>query len=96
MGYYVRTTSTARLRVSRDELRAALGGATRRGRAQELGLNSTGLIGHLLAGRRRSCTPELAEKIAEVAGVGFDELFVLVTPPVESRSASRRETGEAA
>ena len=96
MGNWARTTSTARLRVPKEELREALGGRTQRALAQELGLSSKGMVSHLLSGRRTSCSPELAARIAELAGVEFDVLFVLVTPPVESRSAPRRETGEAA
>ena len=94
--YYGRTTSTARLRVQPSTLRAALSGIPQRQLAEELGLSSHGLIGHLLAGRRTSCSPELAAKIEKVAEVASGSLFALVTPPVESRSVPRRETGEAA
>lgn len=36
---------------------------------------SKGFISHLLAGRRSSCTPELAARIAEALGVPVSVLF---------------------
>lgn len=36
---------------------------------------SKGFISHLLAGRRSSCTPELASRIAEALGVPLTVLF---------------------
>lgn len=36
---------------------------------------SKGFISHLLAGRRSSCTPELADRIAEALGVPTTVLF---------------------
>jgi transcriptional regulator with XRE-family HTH domain len=91
LGNWVRTTTTARLRVQPGTLRAALAGISQRQLAKDLGLRSNGMIGHLLSGRRTSCTPKLAERIAEVAGVEFDALFVLVTPLTKSRTACRDE-----
>jgi plasmid maintenance system antidote protein VapI len=78
--------------VPPSELLVALGGISQRQLAQDLGLKSHGLIGHLLSGRRRSCTPELAVKIEEFAGVGPGSLFELVAPLEERRADAPRET----
>jgi len=37
-------------------------------------------IDHLLQGRRRSCTPVMAQRIAEVIGVPVEVLFVPTKP----------------
>lgn len=50
---------------------------------------SKGFISHLLAGRRRACTPELATRIAEALGVPIEILF---DPKVSS--AERQNDGE--
>lgn len=36
---------------------------------------SKGFVSHLLAGRRSSCTPELAERISEALGIPLAVLF---------------------
>ena len=37
---------------------------------------SRGFISHLVAGRKSTCTPDLARRIAEVLGVDVELLFV--------------------
>lgn len=50
---------------------------------------SKGFIGHLAAGRKTGCTPELARRIAEVLDVAVSELFVPEAPAGGGRSARR-------
>jgi hypothetical protein len=92
LGNWTRTTSTARLRVSREELARAIGPQSQWEFAEQVGLKSAGLIGHLLSGRRTSCAPGTAEKIEEALGVAPGAFFDLVVPPVERRSDPPRET----
>lgn len=55
---------------------------------------SKGFISHLLAGRRSSCTPLLAERIAEALNVPIEILF---DPKVSPAGTSRdKERGSAA
>lgn len=48
-------------------------------------------INHLLTGRRRSCTPKLAERICEVLGVPIDLLFLTVVPADSRRAGAQRK-----
>jgi transcriptional regulator with XRE-family HTH domain len=43
---------------------------------------SRAMIGHLLHGRKTSCTPQLAEKIAEALSVPVEALFTPRMTPV--------------
>jgi len=52
---------------------------------------SYGFIGHLVAGRR-SCSPELAERIAEVLGVPVGVLFAPDAPSGGGRNALTSRT----
>lgn len=51
---------------------------------------SKGFISHLLAGRRASCTPELADRIAEALKVPTSVLFDERVAPTGSVSDKRR------
>jgi transcriptional regulator with XRE-family HTH domain len=53
---------------------------SRRRLARYCGLNGSGMIDHLLDGRRTSCTPRLAVRIAEALDVPLDLLFVPKLP----------------
>lgn len=46
-------------------------------------------IDHLLAGRKSSCTPVMAQRIAEVLEVPVEVLFVPSIPSVKRRSAAQ-------
>ncbi|OHU23436.1 hypothetical protein BKG77_07165 [Mycobacteroides chelonae] len=50
---------------------------------------SKGFISHLLSGRRGSCTPELAERIAEALGVPISVLFEVRVTPSEGHTGNR-------
>lgn len=63
---------------------------SRRRLARYCGLASTGMIDHLLAGRRTSCTPRLAQRIAEALDVPIDLLFVPGMPTTARQSAKQR------
>lgn len=52
-------------------------------------------IDHLLSGRRVSCEPATAERIAEALGIPWSVLFVS-NEPTASRSAAKRQTGRVA
>ena len=47
-------------------------------------------IDHLLQGRRTSCTPRIAEQIAEALEVPLSVLFVPVAPNVSGSSAQQQ------
>lgn len=44
---------------------------------------SRSFISHLVSGRKATCTPDLAERIAEVLGVDLELLFVPSISPTE-------------
>ena len=48
-------------------------------------------INHLTSGRRRSCTPVVATRIAEAIGVPLDILFVPALPNTGSSIASQKK-----
>lgn len=50
---------------------------------------SKGFISHLTSGRRRTCTPELAERIAEALQVPLEVLFVPSVASAEQQNAKR-------
>jgi transcriptional regulator with XRE-family HTH domain len=56
---------------------------------------SKGFISHLLAGRRSSCTTDLAERIAEALGVPVEILFDPRVSPV-GMSIDKKKAGSAA
>ena len=62
---------------------------SRRRLARYCGLAGTGMIDHLLAGRRTSCTPQLAERIAEALDVPTGLLFVPNVPSTVRQNAQR-------
>ncbi|MBX4168092.1 helix-turn-helix domain-containing protein [Rhodococcus sp. DMU2021] len=51
---------------------------------------SKSFISHLLSGRRSSCTPELAERIAEALHVPTEVLFEPKLSPSEGTTVSHR------
>ena len=51
---------------------------------------SRGFISHLLAGRKTSCTPKLADNISEALGAPTIAIFVEHAPTVSSRSGARQ------
>lgn len=69
---------------SAERLRAFVGPeaekkVSQRKLARYVGVHES-FINHLTSGRRRSCTPLVAERIAEVVGVPIDILFVVEIP----------------
>lgn len=73
--------------ASSDTLRALMKqkGFSHRRLARYCGLAGPGMIDHLVSGRRHSCTPKLAERIAEALDVPLSVLFV---PSVPSNTGS--------
>lgn len=51
---------------------------------------SKGFISHLTAGRRRTCTPKVAERIAEALEVPLGILFVPSMSTSEGRTVSQK------
>lgn len=78
--------------ASSDTLRALMAqkGFSHRRLARYCGLKGPGMIDHLVSGRRTSCTPKLAERIAEALDVPLSVLFVPSAPSV-SRSGNKPE-----
>jgi transcriptional regulator with XRE-family HTH domain len=70
-GSWMKLTSANTLRALMEQK-----AFSRRRLARYCGLAGTGMIDHLLAGRRTSCTPKLAERIAEALDVPLGVLFV--------------------
>lgn len=68
--------------TSRDTLRALMAQKdfSRRRLARYCGLPGSGMIDHLIDGRKTSCTPQLAERIAEALDVPLPVLFVASMP----------------
>ena len=82
-GTYMKLQSAERLRsflVTREDIAAYKAGRpignkmTQRGLADRVGVTG-GFINHLTSGRKSACTPEVAERIAEVLGVPLEVLF---------------------
>lgn len=59
--------------------------------ARYCGLAGSGMIDHLLAGRRNSCSPKLAHDIAEALDVPLEALFVPVVPSATRSTAKSRK-----
>ena len=57
---------------------------------------SKSMVGHLVTETRRSCTPELAEKIARRLETELDVLFVPSMPLDAGRDVPQRRTAAAA
>lgn len=74
-GSWMTLTSTKTLRALMDQK-----DFSRRRLARYCGLAGSGMIDHLLAGRRTSCSPKLAERIAEALDVPLAVLFVPSVP----------------
>ena len=53
---------------------------------------SKGFISHLLAGRKTTCTPELAMRIAEAIEVPLDLLFVPSASAISGRADRTKRT----
>ena len=53
---------------------------------------SKSFISHLLAGRRRNCTPHLGERIAEALGVPSEVLFDVKVTPTAGRASKSEGT----
>ena len=88
--------------VSRERLVAFVGfdkdnprvNATKKMSNRELALRanvSNGFIDHLTSGRRSSCKPETARRIAEALEVPIDVLFVVHVPSTSTTGAKRQE-----
>ncbi len=56
---------------------------------------SKGFVSHLTSGRRRTCTPQLAERIAEALQVPLEILFVPSAASTGLQNSVRRETAAA-
>jgi transcriptional regulator with XRE-family HTH domain len=78
-------TSTKTLRALMDQKQFS-----RRRLARYCGLAGSGMIDHLLAGRRTSCTPKLAERIAEALDVPLAVLFVPSVPSADGHPVKHR------
>lgn len=59
--------------------------------AEKAGVDPS-FINHLTSGRRNSCTPERAERIAEALGVPVRALFDVLMTNATSQTARRRTT----
>lgn len=46
---------------------------------------SRGFISHLTAGREKTCSPKVAQRIADLLGVGLELLFEVQVPPASGR-----------
>lgn len=57
------------------------------GRLAQYAKCSRSFIGHLRTGYKTSCTPQLAERIAEALGVPLEALFDLRTSAVSSENS---------
>lgn len=68
-GTWMRLRSPATLQALMDQYGFSLGRLARYSGC------SKGFISHLLAARRNSCTPELAERIAEALNIPLEVLF---------------------
>lgn len=79
--------------TSRDTLRALMAQKefSRRRLARYCGLSGSGMVDHLLDGRKTSCTPLLAERIAEALDVPLALLFVPSLPTSGSDSAQEHK-----
>lgn len=62
---------------------------SRRRLARYCGLASSGMIDHLLSGRRTSCSPRLAQRIVEALDVPLSVLFVPKVPSSTRHIAKR-------
>jgi transcriptional regulator with XRE-family HTH domain len=78
---------------STDTLRALIAqwGLTHQAVADRAGC-SKAFIGHLARGHKESCTPDLAQRIAEVLGVDVDVLFAPTASSDTERITQRRRT----
>ena len=65
-------------------------GISHRVLARYCGLKGAGMIDHLVAGRRTSCTPELAQRICDALDVTLDALFDPVLPTVRKVLVQRK------
>lgn len=74
-GSWMKLTSSATLRALMEQK-----GFSRRRMGRYCGLSGSGMIDHLLDGRRSSCTPRLAQRIAEALDVPLAVLFVPSVP----------------
>jgi transcriptional regulator with XRE-family HTH domain len=53
---------------------------------------SRAMVSHLTAGRKTSCSTELAQRIAEALSVPLEALFVPNVPSASRKPAHRRKT----
>lgn len=65
-------------------------GISRRRLARYCGLAGSGMIDHLIAGRKTSCTVQLADRIAEALEVPLEILFVPRVPSAGTAVDKRR------
>jgi transcriptional regulator with XRE-family HTH domain len=78
--------------TSRDTLQALMKQKkfSRRRLARYCGLSGSGMIDHLLAGRKTSCSPRLAVRIAESLDVPLELLFMPALPTSATSTANRK------
>lgn len=74
-GTWMRLQSGATLKALMEQKRLS-----RRTLARYCGLAGSGMIDHLIAGRKTSCTVQLAQRIAEALEVPLELLFVPKVP----------------
>lgn len=76
--------------TSQDTLRALMAQKdfSRRRLARYCGLSGSGMVDHLVDGRRSSCSPQLATRIAEALDVPLPLLFL---PTLTSSSSQIRK-----
>lgn len=77
-------TSAATLRALMQQREMSLGRLARYAGC------SKGFVSHLLSGRRRTCTPQLAERIAEALDVPLELLFAPSTSHVRGQVVAGR------
>lgn len=77
--------------TSRDTLRALMAQKefSRRSLARSCGLSGSGMVDHLVDGRKHSCSPRLAARIAEALDVPLSLLF-LPSAPSSDRASSQQ------
>lgn len=99
-GTYMRLTSIERLKtfvVTKEDIEAYRTKGKpidprkipQRELSRRIGANES-LIGHLTSGRNRTCTPQTAERIAEVLGVDVSVLFDPEEPTTSANHSHQR------
>lgn len=79
-GTWMRLESGAKLRKRMNDEQRSLADV-----ARYAGV-SRGFISHLTAGREKTCTPRVAQRIAEIVNRDVEELFEVHVPPASCRT----------